>query len=286
MDTGPSVLVRLDSEDREKFSSFCPATQTVLNKSMSGQSIIRWKLDGECRVPLITYKGENYILPINGSLPPREALSDISSETLRNTLRASAIIKSDYRLTSVRLREFFANIERVLKVRDAYFALPIPDTPLPIKTTHLPNASRPFRAGTTDAIHHGWDFYVSKGTPVRAIEEGTIIHVKRDFTWNEMKHLHTGDSELEQQENLDVYRGNTVYLKTLSGHVAIYAHLSDIPDDIRVGKEIPQGYIVGHVGDSAVPDKKYLYHLHFELAMNPLKDMKAGAHTFEDVLLW
>jgi hypothetical protein len=31
-----------------------------------------------------------------------------------------------------------------------------------------------------------------------------------------MEHLHTGLSDLEQQENLDIYRGNTVYLKTLS----------------------------------------------------------------------
>ena len=101
-----------------------------------------------------------------------------------------------------------------------------------------------------------------------------------------MNHLHKGGSELELQKNLDVYRGNTVYLKTVSGHVAIYAHLSDIPSDIQVGKKVSQGYIVGHVGDSAVPDKKYLYHLHFEIAMNPLKDEKAGTHTFTDVLLW
>jgi len=66
------------------------------------------------------------------------------------------------------------------------------------------------------------------------------MHVKRDFTWDEMKHLHRGSSELEQQENLDVYRGNTVYLKTLSGHVAIYAHLSDIPSHIQKGSKVTQ----------------------------------------------
>lgn len=51
------------------------------------------------------------------------------------------------------------------------FSLPIPDSPLPNNISHMPNAARPFRAGTTDAVHHGWDFYVSEGTPVRAIEE-------------------------------------------------------------------------------------------------------------------
>lgn len=285
MDPGASVLIRLDNGDISELTSLCPDSRTVLSET-NGHTIIRWKLDGRCRVPVITYKDVNYILPINGALPTRGALSDISSETLRNTLRASTIIKSDYRLSSLRLREFFANIEQILSARDTHFSLPIPDSLLPTKSTHLPNAARPFRAGTTDAVHHGWDFYVSEGTPVRAIEEGTIIHVKRDFTWNEMNNLHNGNSELEQQENLDIYRGNTVYLKTLSGHVAIYAHLSDIPSNIQIGTHVTQGEVVGHVGDSAVPDKKYLYHLHFELAMNPLKDTRAGTYTFDDVLIW
>lgn len=53
-----------------------------------------------------------------------------------------------------------------------------------------------------------------------------------------MNHLHKGTTELEKQENLDTYRGNTVYLKTLSGHVGIYAHLSDIPDNIQIGTKV------------------------------------------------
>lgn len=59
-----------------------------------------------------------------------------------------------------------------------------------------------------------------------------------------MNHLHAGHTDLEEQENLDVYRGNTVYLKTRSGHVAIYAHLSDIPADITVGRKVTRGEIV------------------------------------------
>lgn len=64
------------------------------------------------------------------------------------------------------------------------------------------------------------------------------MHVKRNFSWKEMDHLHPGISELEKQVNLDTYRGNTVYLKTLSGHVAIYAHLSDIPENIQIGTKV------------------------------------------------
>jgi hypothetical protein len=239
MDSGASVLIRLDDGNFSDIKSFCPDTKTLLD-DQNGKTILRWKLNGDCTVPIVTYKGVNYILPINGALPPKEALSDISSETLRNTLRASTIIKNDYRLSSLRLREFFTNIESVLRARETKFALPIPESPLPTKESHLPNAARPFRSVTTDGVHHGWDFYVNEGTPVRAIEDGTIMHVKRDFTWDEMNHLNHGNSELEQQENLDIYRGNTVYLKTLSGHVAIYAHLSNIPTNIQVGKKVSQ----------------------------------------------
>jgi|GEM_PF-1513502 len=101
-----------------------------------------------------------------------------------------------------------------------------------------------------------------------------------------MDHFHDANSELGRQENLDIYRGNTVYLKTLSGHVAIYAHMAKIPSKLEVGDYVAAGTIVGHVGDSAVPDKRYLYHLHFELAMNPFKDERAGTYTFEDYLIW
>lgn len=213
-------------------------------------------------------------------------LSDISTDTLRNTLEAGSLLKADYRLSSFRVRNFFATIDAILADRNTKFALPIPGVPLPTKATFLPNSARPFRSESTDGVHHGFDFYVNQGTPVRAIEDGVIIHVKRDFSWNEMEHLLPGHNEIEEQKNLDVYRWNTVYLKTRSGHVAIYAHLANIPDEITIGKSVSRGYIIGHVGDSAVPDKKYLYHLHFELAMNPLKDELAGTNDFTDVLLW
>lgn len=113
-------------------------------------------------MPIVKYRGVNYIMPINGALPPREALSDVGSETLKNTLRASAIIKNDYRFSSLRLRQFFADIESILATRNTNFSFPIPGSPLPENASHLPNASRPFRTGTTDAVHHGWDFYVSE----------------------------------------------------------------------------------------------------------------------------
>ncbi len=193
---------------------------------------------------MIRVADKNYILPINGHYPDEAMLSDVSSETLRNTLRASTILRSDYRLTSLRVREFFDIINDVLSARDQKFSLPIKNAKLPTQATHLPNSPRPFRAESTDGVHHGFDFYTAEGTPVLAIEDGTILHVKRDFSWNEMNHLLSGKNELEEQENLDVYRGNTVYLKTRSGHVAIYAHLQKIPDNIQEGQTVTKGEVV------------------------------------------
>jgi len=169
LESGASVLLRLDNTDGASLTSTCPDSQSILSES-NGNKVVRWKLTGKCRMPVVKYRGVNYIMPMSGALPPIEALSDISNETLRNTLRASTVIKNDYRLGSIRLRQFFRDIETILTTRETNFSLPIPDSPLPTNPSHMPNAARPFRAVTTDAIHHGWDFYVSEGTPVRAIE--------------------------------------------------------------------------------------------------------------------
>ena len=235
MNTGAAVFLRI--EGKADISSPCGSTYSTISTD-DKTSIIQWQPVGKCALPMLKVAGKNYILPINGLYPDEAILSDVSSETLRNTLRAGTILKSDYRLASLRVREFFGIIDDILSAREAKFTLPIKGAKLPTQATHLPNSPRPFRSESTDGIHHGWDFYVNEGAPTRAIEDGTILHVKRDFSWNEMNHLHKGNSELEQQKNLDVYRGNTVYLKTRSGHVAIYAHLSNIPDNIQEGQAV------------------------------------------------
>ncbi len=62
--------------------------------------------------------------------------------------------------------------------------------------------------------------------------------------------------------------------------------MGNIPLELKEGDYVGAGTTVGYVGDSAVPDKKYLYHLHFEIAMNPFRDERAGTYTFEDYLVW
>jgi murein DD-endopeptidase MepM/ murein hydrolase activator NlpD len=284
-DTSNALLIRIDSTNPDDLASVCDDTRILIDTT-DNSSTIQWKPGKNCKIPLISYKGKNYILPLSQANISLDALSDVSTETLKNTLAITTLLNTDTKLSTLRTRKIIRNIGSILEVRNNRFLLPIEWTKLPEKDTHLPNSARPFRADTTDWIHHGWDFYVNQGAPVRAVEDGQIVHIKRDFSWKEMDHLHDASSELGQQENLDIYRWNTVYLKTLSGHVAIYAHMADIPSKLEVGDYVAAGTIVWHVWDSAVPDKKYLYHLHFELAMNPFRDEKAGTYTFEDYLVW
>ena len=285
IDTGDSLLLRINSWNPDDLVSQC-ADERVVIKQDANTSTIQWKPGKNCKVPLISYQGKKYILPLNQKNIPIDVLSDMSTETLKNTLKITTLINTDTKLSTLKTRKIIRNISTILETRKNEFILPIEWIKLPEKDSFLPNSLRPFRAESTDGIHHGWDLYVNQWTPVRAVEEGMIVHVKRDFSWTEMDHLLTGDNELSRQENLDTYRGNTIYLKTLSGHVAIYAHMQDIPASLKVGDYVAAGTIVGHVWDSAVPSKQYLYHLHFELAMNPLDDETAGMNTFEDYLVW
>lgn len=285
LDTDSALLLRIDSGNSDDLVSICDDNRIVIEQK-NETSTIQWKPSKNCTVPLVSYKGKNYILPISRQNISLDILSDISTDTLRNTLAISTLINTDTRLASLRTKKIIRNINSVLQARNTPLMLPLTWVPVPEKDTFLPSSPRPYRASVTDGVHHGWDFYTTQGKPVHAVEEWQIVHVKRDFSWNEMNNLFDPDTELARQENLDIYRGNTVYLKTLSGHIAIYAHMTDIPAKLAVGDYVAAGTIIGHVGDSAVPDKKYLYHLHFELWINPFEDEKAGTYTFEDYLMW
>lgn len=280
-----SVLLKIQSNDTSLITSSCPHTKKIFDTT-DERTLIEWELTHHCDVPMIQYKWVKYLVPIQNSFPGRDTLSDISTETLKNTLKASTKIRNMFQFSTQNQRNFFNDIETIVQARASRFSLPIPGKLLPSNHSFLPNAGRPYRAGNTDGIHHGWDFYVEKWSNVRAVEDGIIVHVKRDFSWDEMNHLHEGNSELELQENLEIFRGNTVYLKTVSWHVAIYAHLSDIPNNIQIGTRVSKWETLWRVWDSAVPSKKYLYHLHFEIALNPFHDETAGKYTFSDMLLW
>ena len=102
--------------------------------------------------------------------------------------------------------------------------------------------------------HSGTDIQASVGTPVHAVESGTVIRVsdKINFnTWNNKKY--TG---------LDTY-GTYIFIQTDSGVEMRYAHLSKI--NVEVGQHVKAWDIIGlsgNTGNSSGP------HLHFEVRKN------------------
>ncbi len=115
--------------------------------------------------------------------------------------------------------------------------------------TALPNASRSYRASSTDGIHHGIDFYGNYGTSVISASDGVVIRIVSGFQTSWFDRITTGAnlSELEKSKNLDVYRGNQVWILAPDGTVATYAHLSELSDTLFIGKAVAIGETLGKI---------------------------------------
>jgi murein DD-endopeptidase MepM/ murein hydrolase activator NlpD len=98
--------------------------------------------------------------------------------------------------------------------------------------------------------HHGLDYAAPVGTPVSAVSDGTILFAG--------------------------YRGqygNLVVIRHKKNWKTYYGHLSKIVRDIRRGKKVQQGQVVGYVGSTGLATGP---HLHYEIRVhnrpvNPLK---------------
>lgn len=110
------------------------------------------------------------------------------------------------------------------------------------------------------------------GTPVVAVGDGVVVRVVRGFAWRDFGGIVKSGKLTSDQEllNLDVYRGNQVWLKTADGNVTFYSHLSQIAPDVTEGAFVKAGEILGNVGITGVPDRNFgRPHLHFEIQVNP-----------------
>lgn len=90
--------------------------------------------------------------------------------------------------------------------------------------------------------HLGIDYAAPTGTPVRSVGDGVV-------TWAGMKGA----------------GGKTVEIRHNATYSTYYLHLSRLASDLRVGKEVEQGQIIGYVGATGLATGP---HLDFRLARN------------------
>lgn len=169
------------------------------------------------------------------------------------------------------------------------FSLPFPNARINSSMTSLPNASRTYRKDSTDGIHHGIDFYGPYGTPISSISDGVIVRVTRAFDEEGFRNLQRWGSLDEKQRalNLDIYRGNQVWIMAPDRSVTIYSHLRDITPDLQRGEVVKRGQYLGTIGVSGVPNGKNYrnYHLHLEIVVPPHERLKQFP-TILQIMLW
>ncbi|MDD2515619.1 MAG: M23 family metallopeptidase [Candidatus Gracilibacteria bacterium] len=162
-------------------------------------------------------------------------------------------------------------IKSVLDNAEIKYKLPVPGYRFSTRKSAIPNSAKDYRKDITDGIHHGWDIFAPLNTPVVATGKGIVIRIQNGFSWQDFDKIKRGSlTEDDELLNLDILRGNQVWLKTLDGNVTIYAHLSKINPNLKIGKIINSGDYIGNIGVSGVPDKDFAdFHLHFEIQLNP-----------------
>lgn len=221
-------------------------------------------------------------------------------ETFKNTLieRKSTLVSSLNNDSNIRLQQqrkideweyVLWIISHIILQRKEKYIIPVEWGSISENPSRVPNAGRPYREDITDGIHHWWDVYWPLEDKTIALGDALVIRVVRDFEYSDLWKLNRSSvlSELDEAKNLDIYRWNQVWLKTMKWDVVFYSHLTEISDTIVEWKIINQGDFIWTTGITGVPDKNYTdYHLHFTIHKNPNIPKKAWKNTIDDYLLW
>ena len=179
--------------------------------------------------------------------------------------------------------------EKIIYGRSKKYISPVPEKSLSKEFSKIPNAGRPYRQAYTDGIHHWWDIDGEIWEEIVAIDDGVIIRIVDGFQYSDLGRIVYGENLSYEQKlkNLDVLRGNQVWLKTTKGEVIFYSHLDSVYDYIREGDMITRSTPLWTMWVTGVPEKDYDdYHLHFALQVNPYDHQKAGTYNFDDYMTW
>lgn len=208
----------------------------------------------------------------------KEPLLNCSVEEFSELLKPEGFSQEAINYAYGKLLEGFTEIEVpeeiLTPLREKAFLLPIRGAVLPLEKSHLPNSPRPYRAG----VHHGVDFYdgyvgveINFQTNVFAAYGGEIIRVDhnyKDLSYKEWKKLSQESIKrgYTLPTELDKFMGRQIHIRHNSEVITVYAHLSWIRPDLKVGDLVNAGELIGLVGSSGTGGDKP--HLHFEVWVN------------------
>lgn len=202
----------------------------------------------------------------------------------------------DFLQTNRFYNEYFYKKEKInyiLNQRKEKYLIPVKWYNLPkndkVGKSIVPNAKRPYRIDTTDGIHHGWDIIAPIYTPVRSLSDWIIIRVVKNFKFKNLQKLKKWWSltKKDWDYNLDIYRWNQVWLKTMKWDVVFYSHLDSVNSEIKEWITVRKNQNLWKIWITWVPDENYKnYHLHFEISKNPKIIEKVWNYSFEEIMSW
>ncbi len=168
---------------------------------------------------------------------------------------------------TVRASPLFRNLEKWVATGidsnwPVGYIVPVEGATISSRSSHLPGAPRFYRNGT----HEGFDFYsgvvsvpIVYGTPIVSVATGTVIRADHDYVELSLEEYDqiiaaSKNSVITPPELLDKLRGRQVWIEHVGGFVSRYAHLSAIPEGVRVGAIAQQGQKIGETGNSGTSE--------------------------------
>jgi murein DD-endopeptidase MepM/ murein hydrolase activator NlpD len=295
------------------FESPCKIETKFLGKENFSSFFKITFLDNTCKNPFIALKKNGKIvekssvkLEIMSKSTLYNTLVDLSSEQLQKIIwdikkkissqpSQEKEITSKNVLTSQKSRKEKELqykkeiIEHILKWRSLKYSIPVAGYSLPIWNSKIPNAWRPYRVWFTDGIHHAWDIDAPVWTPVIALDDAIVVRVVDNWDWGTLSNLRKGKNltREDMERNLDILRGNQIWIKTMKGEVVMYNHLETVTSDLEVWDLVNRESTLWTIWISWVPEADYSdSHLDFSIMVNSYNPDKAGKYEAEEYMFW
>ncbi len=181
-------------------------------------------------------------------------------------------------------------IKTILEKRELKYSIPVLWYELPTKNPiKFPNAWRPYRAWLTDWIHHSWDIDAPFWTKVVALDDGIIIRIVKNWDKTDLSNLRKSKNltKEDKMRNLDIYRWNQIWIKTMKWELVMYAHLDKVVDSLKEWIIVSKWDYIGNIWVTWVPEEWYNdYHLDFSVSENPYNLWKVWSYDIVDYMSW